>query len=58
MTDDPDNLEGQPLTDEQRKENYRELAKLHLANRFRLMFGKAMLPEGNEQTSINLDRGH
>jgi hypothetical protein len=35
----------QPLTDEERVENYRYLSKLYPANRLRLMFGQPLLPE-------------
>lgn len=42
-----DNLEGLGPTDEERRENWRELDKLHPGNRFRLMFGMPLLPEND-----------
>jgi hypothetical protein len=47
MIKDPDNLEGDGPTDEERAANWRELEKLHPGNRFRLMFGMPMLPTPN-----------
>lgn len=47
--DDPDNLEGDPPTAQERAENWRELQKLHPGNRFRLMLGLPMLTQDEQK---------
>ena len=45
---DPDNIEGTGLSDQERAANHRALMKLHVGNRFRLMFGQPLLPESQD----------
>ena len=45
---DPDNLEGPPPTDEERRENARAIQALTVPERFALMFGKRLQSETDE----------
>lgn len=44
---------AEPMTLEQQKSDRLIISKMHVGNRFRLMFGQPLLPETNEAKTIS-----